>query len=209
MEKRVYHIATLPAGTAADCVDWSAIPAAPIDTYRWLEDYAPKAFARLVFVEDYGFILRMTCEEREPKAVYHNYNEPVYTDSCMEYFCDWLNDGRYLNMEMNSLGTLLSCMGADRVARTPSRDLMGGEIFPVKGEVFEDFWQVTAEMPLSLLRKLLGCDALPFGKGYAFTGNFYKCGDETAAEHYGMWNYVGTETPDFHRPEFFGALVMD
>jgi hypothetical protein len=82
-------------------------------------------------------------------------------------------------------------------------------IFPVKGEVFEHCWQVTAEMPLKLLKKLLGCDSLPFGGGYTFKGNFYKCGDETAVAHYGMWNYVGTETPDFHRPEFFGTLVID
>ena len=209
MESRVYRIPTLPAGTAADTVDWNAIPAASIDSFFWYEGHTPETTARLVFVEGFGFILRMTCAETDPKAVYTKYNEPVYTDSCMEFFCDWLGDGRYINMEMNSLGTLLSCIGADRHARTPVADLSGGAIFPVKGEVCEGYWTVTAEIPTALLCKILGVDSMPFGSGYTFRGNFYKCGDETPIVHYGMWSPVGTEKPDFHRPEYFGTLVMD
>ncbi len=209
MESRVYHMTTLPAGTTADSVDWNAIPAAPIDHFFWLEGHTPATAAKLVYVEGFGFLLRMTCAEVEPKAVYTQYNEPVYTDSCLEFFCDWLGDGRYINMEMNPNGTLLSCIGPDRHARTPIVDLSGGEIFPVTGEILDGYWQVTAEIPLSLLCKILGVDSLPFGHGYIFRGNFYKCGDETPIPHYGMWSPVGTEKPDFHRPEFFGTLVMD
>ena len=207
--ERVYHVATLPAGTTADRVDWNASPAAPVDNFFWYEGHTPETAARLVFVEGFGFLLRMTCAETDPKAVYTEYNEPVYTDSCMEFFCDYLGDGRDINMEMNPLGTLLSCIGADRHARTPVADLSGGEIFPVKGEVCEGYWTVTAEIPTALLCKILGVDSMPFGSGYTFRGNFYKCGDETPIVHYGMWSPVGTEKPDFHRPEYFGTLVMD
>ena len=207
--ERVYHVATLPADTTADRVDWNAIPAAPVDNFFWYEGYTPETAARLVFVEGFGFLLRMTCAETDPKAVYTEYNEPVYTDSCMEFFCDWLGDGRYINMEMNPLGTLLSCIGVDRHARTPVADLSGGAIFPVKGEVCEGYWTVTAEIPTALLCKILGVDSMPFGSGYTVRGNFYKCGDETPIVHYGMWSPVGTEKPDFHRPEYFGTLVMD
>ena len=205
----MYRIPTLPAGTTADTVDWNAIPAASIDNYFWLEGHTPATTAKLAYIEDFGFILRMTCAEENPKAVYRNYNEPVYTDSCLEFFCDWLGDGRYVNMEMNANGTLLSCIGPDRHARTPVADLSGGEIFPVEGEVCDGHWQVTAEIPTALLCKILGVNTIPFGKGYTFRGNFYKCGDETPIPHYGMWNPVGTEKPDFHRPEYFGALVID
>ena len=207
--ERVYHVATLPAGTTADRVDWNAIPDAPVDNFFWYEGHTPETAARLVFVEGFGFLLRLTCAETDPKAVYTEYNEPVYTDSCMEFFCDWLGDGRYINMEMNPLGTLLSCIGADRHARIPVADLSGGAIFPVKGEVCEGYWTVTAEIPTALLCKILGVDSMPFGSGYTFRGNFYKCGDETPIVHYGMWSPVGTEKPDFHRPEYFGTLVMD
>lgn len=209
MESRVYRIPTLPAGTTADTVDWNAIPAASIDNYFWLEGHTPATTAKLAYIEGFGFALRMTCAEGKPKAVYTRYNDPVYTDSCMEFFCDWLGDGRYINMEMNANGTLLSCIGPDRHARTPIADLSGGEIFPVEGEVCDGHWQATAEIPTALLCKILGVNTIPFGKGYTFRGNFYKCGDETPIPHYGMWNPVGTEKPDFHRPEYFGTLVID
>ena len=42
-----------------------------------------------------------------------------------------------------------------------------------------------------------------------FTGNFYKCGDETEFPHYGMWSEAVSDTPDFHRPECFGRLIPD
>ncbi len=209
MGNRTYKIPTLPAGTVAADVNWSTVPVAHIDNFFWYEGHAPKTAAQLVYVTDFGFILRMTCAEADPKAVYRNYNEPVYTDSCMEFFCDWLGDGRYINMEMNSLGTLLSCIGPDRHARTPIAELSGGEIFPVKGETCDGYWQVTAAIPTALLCKILGVDNIPFGSGYTFRGNFYKCGDETAVIHYGMWNPIGTEKADFHRPEYFGTLVIE
>ena len=45
-------------------------------------------------------------------------------------------------------------------------------------------------------------------QGVKLRGNFYKCGDLTRYEHYGMWNPVQSDTPDFHRPESFGELVL-
>ena len=39
-------------------------------------------------------------------------------------------------------------------------------------------------------------------------GNFYKCGDATLLPHYLSWSQIDTEQPDFHRPEFFGELLL-
>ena len=38
--------------------------------------------------------------------------------------------------------------------------------------------------------------------------NFYKCGDLTVNKHYLAWQPVGTERPDYHRPEYFGPMVF-
>ncbi len=214
MERKCYRIPVLPAGLTPAAVDWSAVPAARIDTYRWLGGgYEPRAEARLVFLPGYGFALRMNCAESNPRAVYGGYNEPVYTDSCMEFFAAWAvghdpRDGRYMNMEMNARGTLLSCLGADRHARTPVRDITGGALPDVRGEILPESWSVTAGIPAALLGQVYGIDPAVFAPGYAFRGNFYKCGDSTAVPHYGMWNPVGTDKPDFHRPEYFGDFVI-
>lgn len=114
-----------------------------------------------------------------------------------------------MNMEMNARGTLLSCLGTDRHARVPVRDITGGSIPDVRGEILPDRWSVTAGIPATLLGKVYGSDPAVFTPGYSFRGNFYKCGDETAVPHYGMWNPVCTDKPDFHRPEYFGDFVID
>ncbi len=209
MEQNTYGIKTLPAGTTAATVDWSAIPAAAVKHYFWYEGYTPTVTARLVYVDGEGFLLHMECAERQPKAVYTAYMEDIYKDSCMEFFADWLGDGRYINMEMNANGALLSCIGPDRYARTPIKELSGGAIFPVVAEVGADMWSVTATIPLTLLASILGVDTLSVTSGFTFRGNFYKCGDETAVIHFGMWNPIGTEKADFHRPEYFGTLVVE
>ena len=151
MAQKEYRIKTLPAATAVDAIDWTSIPVADVDTYLWEEGYTPTTTAQMVYVEDHGFVLRMSCREANPLVTYHNYNDPVYMDSCMEFFADWLCDGRYINMEMNAAGTLLSNVGNGRHGRTPIANLTDGAIFPVKGHITPDGWTVTAEIPLSLL----------------------------------------------------------
>lgn len=209
MGNHVYHIQTLPAHTDVALINWSSIPVAEVSRFRWLEGYAPKTTAQMVYVEDYGFVLRMECVEAEPRAVYRRYMDPVYTDSCMEFFADWLGDGRYINMEMNANGALLSCIGKDRHGRIPVAELTGGDIFPVSATRGSDRWSILATVPTDLLAAILGVPAIKVQSGFSFRGNFYKCGDDTAIPHYGMWNPVGTETPDFHRPEYFGEFIVD
>lgn len=204
-----YKIRMLASGTPADSIDWSDVPRADISEYRWLDGYAPSACAQLVCIEGEGFLLRMTCEESEPKAVYTEYNDPVYTDSCLEFFAIWngSSDGKYVNLEMNSNGALLSCVGESRHGRVPVKDVCG-RIFDVKAEKDSDRWSVVASIPFDMLKDIYGIDTGAFADGYVFFGNFYKCGDHTSVPHYGMWNPVMTEKPDFHRPEYFGRFVI-
>ena len=201
---KVYTYAKMPE-------DWSDVPRALIDQYAWGQEYMPIAYGQLIMIKGYGFALRMTCKEKHPRAIYEEYNQPVYTDSCLEFFADWIGDDRYINMEMNAKGTLLSNIGAGRGNRTPIRDL-AGDIFPVCAAKDADGWSVTAIIPLSMLAGIYGATRADLTarlvSGYAFRGNFYKCGDETPVPHFGMWNPVGTERPDFHRPEYFGTLIL-
>lgn len=223
MAPLTYRVLRCAPGTRPEQVDWTTVPAARIATYQWLGGgYEPVAEARLVFVPDFGFILRMSCNEQDPRAVYTEYNQPVYTDSCLEFFAAWVDgDSRYMNMEMNARGTLLSCLGPGRGDRIPVADLTGGRIPTVTGSLTEgdslstggchapDWWHVTALIPTTLLARVYGVPETRFGPGMTFRGNFYKCGDETPIPHYGMWNPVGTEKPDFHRPEFFGTFWVE
>ena len=46
-------------------------------------------------------------------------------------------------------------------------------------------------------------------EGKKATANFYKCGEETSEPHYVTWNPIGSENPDYHRPEFFGKVLFE
>lgn len=209
MEAKVYKVTCLAPQTDPQEIDWSAVPAAAIDTYKWLDGGCePAAYGQLVFIPGKAFVVRMHCAETDPKRIYREYNEPVYTDSCLEFFAAWVaGDGRYVNMEMNALGTLLSCIGEGRGARKPVMDA-AGTIPAVTGTLSADGWTVVGVIPVDFLSKLYGVAPDTFAPGYTFRGNFYKCGDDTPIPHYGMWNPVDLPSPDFHRPEFFGEFVI-
>ena len=83
------------------------------------------------------------------------------------------------------------------IRRFPS---IGTRAFNEMQGIFE--WELTVEIPF----KLIGID--PENIPLKLTGNFYKCADDTESKHYVSWSPVETEKPDFHRPEFFGELIL-
>ena len=189
--------------------DWNEIPKAAISNYRWREGYTPEAYGQVVLLDKVGFLVRMSCKEENPKATYVNENDPVCKDSCLEFFANFNPSGSesgYMNCEANALGTLLCGIGPQRAGRQKlaALNIPRPEIRPFKeGE----FWGYELLIPFSLLQTIYGPQE--WKSGSVIMGNFYKCGDETAVEHYGMWNAVEWEKPDFHRPEQFGTLVLD
>lgn len=216
--KRTYEIQTLHSDVRPDTIDWDRIPAAPIITYKWSDnDYAPIAKAQMVLLPHDGFVLRMSCLEKDPRAEWEHYNDPVYEDSCLEFFAAWAYgcheegqpiDTRYMNLEMNARGAHLACLGSSREGRLPIR-IFSREAYPeVTAETTPDGWSVTACIPTGFLCAMYGLPSSTFKSGYRFRGNFYKCGDKTEQPHYGMWNNIESEEPDFHRPEYFGELVI-
>lgn len=205
-EKNIYRIARFEK--KAD-IDWTKVAVAPIDNYGWLECTELRAYAQLVYAEDAGFLCRMTCEESDPAAVCTEFNGPVCNDSCLEFFVIFAGDC-YLNLEANSIGTKHMCFGPGRGDRLSVGEKIPGG-FPAIPEIGDGVWTLTYELSVEDIAKFYDVTADTFAPGYEFSGNFYKTGSKavTGNEHYGMWNKVGTEFPDFHRPEWFGAFVME
>ncbi len=193
---------------------WREAAPLSIDHYLWLHNgYEPRVEARLLYSEKFLYV-RFDVGEGRVRARYTRFQDPVYKDSCVEFFVDAFPAlGRgYLNLETNALGTLLAAFGPDRERRKPlsKGDLKGFAVSStvkasVDGEIAAGRWALAYRIPLGLFRKLYGQEIVP---GVAAAANFYKCGDETAVPHYGAWSPVGTPRPDFHRPEYFGRLVF-
>ena len=193
---------------------WAALTPLTVGHYLWLDNgYHPAVEARLGWSPAFLYV-RFRVEEKRVRVRFTKFQDPVYKDSCVEFFIDAFPERRqgYINFETNAAGTLLAAFGPDRSSRRPlwPEDLAGFEavssiLGPVDGEYGADAWTLEYRVPLVVFGKIYG---EKIRAGHRARANFYKCGDETEVPHYGAWSAVGTPTPDFHRPEFFGEIVF-
>ena len=189
---------------------------AEIEYYPWDKNgYMPKTEARAVFTEK-GFHLLLISHENEILASRKNMNDPVCRDSCMEFFFnpDPENNNKYFNFEFNPLGTLYLGVGKSRLEHMKIADT-APEMFRIRPSIFtnsaENFssqiWSIQFFIPFGFIEKYFG--KLKFGSGMNMTGNFYKCAEDTKHPHFGCWNKITSDVPDFHRPECFGNLILE
>ena len=182
--------------------DWSAVPSVPLKPCRWSPNPPPEAAARAVWSAE-RLLVRLDCFRAPERAENTAPDSAVWEDSCLEFFFSF--DGRsYVNLEANAKGALRAAYGPDRNKRRFLRE-MEVPLPTAEAVEAEEGWELRLRLPLGLIPALWSVEARP---GLTFTGNFYSCGDATPAPHYAAWSPVETQTPDFHRPEFFGELIF-
>src|SRR5665213_1779600 len=70
--------------------------------------------AEVTFNVGYGndaIFVKFDVKEKHFRAVYTQTNEPVYKDSCVEFFMGFDEDEAYYNFEFNAIGTRLAAYG--------------------------------------------------------------------------------------------------
>lgn len=212
--KKQYEVLSVSKDMTEDIFLWANLPAAVIENYPWdVNGYKPRAELRMYYTDTH-FRLQFTAYEDEIKVVYKNMNEPVYKDSCVEFFFNPKpdTDKRYINIEMNAAGVPL--IGIRKQRNDGQRINEPLELFNIYASVNNEgveryrgpYWTVEYTIPFSFIEKYYG--HVDFKPGCRMTGNFYKCGDETRFAHYGSWNPIINEKPDFHLPEFFGDIIL-
>jgi len=119
----------------------------------------------------------------------------------------------YYNFEFNCIGTTHLAYGPGRgnrkivepaiVEKIKIESSLGSDPFDNKTGNFE--WEMMIRIPVECFQytKITSLN------GLKATANFYKCGDGTPEPHFVTWNPVGTESPDYHRPEFFGKVLFE
>jgi len=185
-----------------------------IEHYQWTQalQFPEVVIALSYTVEELQVSFRVY--EENPLVRYTRQNDPVFRDSCVEFFVQPAPemDARYLNLELNAAGTLRIGLGEGRHDRTY---LEQGEHPPlhIQTEVNRIdettgslFWLARLRIPMDWLSSLF--PGFTPTAGSSMRGNFYKCGDETAVPHYGSWSKVTSDVPDFHRSEDFGLLLL-
>ncbi len=181
-----------------------------IGCLNWPEDfpYRPEVSFSLGHS---GETLHLCFQVREQavRAVCAADGDPVWQDSCVEFFFAPREDGIYYNLECSCTGRLLLCEGSGRQGRRSlpeqayagirRRCSLGTEPFGLREE--PTAWSVALDIPAATY------GLADFG-GLRARGNFYKCGDGLPVPHYLSWAPVRTPKPDFHRPEYFDSIVF-
>lgn len=184
-----------------DLINWDTFP------------YLPKVSFRIAHANNQIW-LKYYVTEKNILAEVDTINGGVAGDSCVEFFFDPRADGNYYNFEF-------SCIGMPHLSHGPNRgerefvdkekikkqitvaSSLGNE--PFTERTGGHTWEMTITIPASILVADAGIQL----KGLRTKANFFKCGDKTSEKHYLSWNGIDTETPDFHRPEYFGDLFFE
>jgi hypothetical protein len=181
-----------------------------IEEINW-GDFNYKPDVRFVIgYTDNEILLKYYITEKHFKAEKTRSNQMVCEDSCVEFFVSPADDGIYYNMEFNGIGTCLLGAGtarensakADPEIISKIRRFSSVGLAPVRERTGRFLWHLTVAIPFEVFFHHKVKDL----KGKIFRANFYKCGDMLSVPHYVTWNPVGTENPDYHRPEYFGKL---
>jgi hypothetical protein len=185
-----------------------------VECVNWPETfpYAPLCSGRVARTQD-ALVVDFRVSGLDLRAQNLTDNGRQWEDSCVEVFIKDPQEDTYYNFEINALGMVLACRGADRHGREARPASEMGQIlrFATDNNVIPDptgeltgvqTWRVGVVIPF----QLIGVDSKHLPK--SIRANFYKCGDKTAHPHYLSWSPIDTPKPDFHRPEFFGELLL-
>jgi hypothetical protein len=220
----IYRVRRLARPLAIDA-DWSkpAWADAAVGELTFHMGDKPEHFPRTQFkaqYDDAALYVIFRVEDRYVRAVAEKHNDPVCTDSCVEFFFSPVDDVRqgYFNLEVNCGGTML--LHYQRAAQVEQRPIGAEQLALIEvgcslprrvdPELVEPTtWTVEYRLPFDAFAAAFPQEFPRPTSGTAWKGNFYKCGDRTSRPHWLTWAPVDRPQPDFHRPEFFGRLEFD
>lgn len=150
--------------------------------------------------------LKFYIKEPTIKAEYLNFNDPVYEDSCVEFFIAFDGDTSYYNLEFNCVGT---CRGQYGPSKTQRKFLEPNLLKRIRHQTWikgrgneEIEWELTLSIPVAIFIHHPGLSL----ESCRAKGNFYKCGDGLPDPHFLCWSNISFAYPEFHLREFFKEI---
>lgn len=204
---------TISANQVAALLDNTKIPLHTIASLNWNEyPYQPEVSFRIAH-DGTSIFINYHVKEKSIRARYSKDNGMVWTDSCVEFFLLPAGKKEYYNIESNCIGTLFFGIGEDGGYREPALPEFSNQIQrwsslgnqPFEERIGDVEWDLSLIIPTSAFFK----GDIKNLSGQSMKGNFYKCGDDLVSPHFLSWNPISTKSPNFHVPEFFGALIFE
>ncbi len=161
---------------------------------------------------DAGILLKFNVIEENVLARFTKANDPVYKDSCVEFFMALDNESSYYNFEFNCTGTCLAGYGKSAI----DRQLLSIEKIKqievtssFKSLIFKEKEMVNWQLTILIPNQTFQFHTINNFNEHEANVNFYKCGDDLPKPHYLCWNpIIDTAQPNFHLPNYFGKAIF-
>ncbi|WP_454801201.1 carbohydrate-binding family 9-like protein [Mucilaginibacter phyllosphaerae] len=152
--------------------------------------------------------LKYYVAEHTLKAEYSKFNDPVFEDSCVEFFVAFDDDASYYNLEFNCMGTCRAQYGQHKTGRTflPVSLLktIKHQTLIKNNTVGNIQWELTLCIPKKIFKYH---PRLSFADSRAKV-NLFKCGDGLPEPHFLCWNRIEAQKPEFHLSRFFKEITF-
>lgn len=183
-----------------------------VSTVNWPQDYS---YRPIVVVDvaycSRGILLHYTVRGWDMRTLSEGDGHYVHTDSCVEFFMQATEGEAYKNFEFNAAGV---CYASHHASPKVGEPLSPEEYASIlrratyQGQkISEDnvlhTWELSALIPW----QVMGLDGAQIPS--QIRANFYKCADDTAHPHFLSWAPIDEPAPAFHRPQFFGTLILE
>ena len=199
--------------TAIKLLDEQQVAFTDVTNANWSADYPYKpAFSFRMAHTSQSLIIEYRVREASIASVAGRDNGRVWEDSCCEFFSQLPGDDFYYNMECNCTGRLLIGCGPVREGRQLAAASVLNKVQRWSSLGSDDIALVEGDFSWNMVL-IIPKDAWFQSNVQSFDGmkmkaNIYKCGDKLSQPHFLSWNKIDIETPDFHRPDFFGEMRM-
>jgi hypothetical protein len=217
MQKKSLHVPFMTSLTkTSDLIEISAtlnkLEPHKINIAPWSQyDYLPDVTFTIAHANDCIF-LKYYVREAVVKAEWYYPNDPVFKDSCVEFFIAFGNDANYYNCEFNVIGTCKLNHGREREQRKRIAEkhiLLVNYLATIQNKnssvAKSIHWDLTLMIPIVAFSE----NKIQTLSGETCRGNFFKCGDDLPEPHFVAWNNVNAPSPNFHVPECFGEILFD
>jgi hypothetical protein len=181
-------------------------------------DHCPRTTLQLLH-DDRAIHGLFRVEDRYVRCVHTAYGEPVYEDSCVEFFIQPKPVLGYFNFEFNCGGAFLCNYITDETrllegfkesVRLSVEDVKRVQVIAALPKIVDPeipepvSWWLAFTIPVQVMERFIG--SVGVLSGQVWRGNAFKCGSATSHPHWAAWAPV--DQLNFHLPRCFGELVF-
>ncbi|MDF2612242.1 MAG: hypothetical protein K0S71_28 [Clostridia bacterium] len=185
-------------------IEWERTPVLRIDEFPWYTAGEKQVTKVKCAIRADVLNIKVQSIDKYIRQEASKNNEPVYHDSCFEWFVTPVNKKgeAYFNIEISCNGTIYMAYRDNTKDRVLASQAILDQI-KITSSIQKASWELDICIPIKVLEMMM--------RGKAdrdiWYGNFYRCGG-SEDEQYACWQAIDAKKPNFHLPTQFGKMII-